>query len=169
MQILVTFALVALSTAGFIPPVPGSWPPMPPIPGSGPSPGSGSGGAAPGLPPSTTSTKYTATFDDLDYLTDDVAVQEVGPYDGLEYSGIDLLALGLAGTVTAGVIPHSDPNVGAYGETTDAIDGAPYISTQYSGSTTDTFDFHHFWFGCEEGTVEGVSSSYRHHPIIQKQ
>ena len=33
-------------------------------------------------------TEYTATFDDLDRLTDNVAVEEVGPYDGLDYEGI---------------------------------------------------------------------------------
>jgi len=39
-----------------------------------------------------TTTKYTATFDDLEPVADGlVSLQEVGPYDGLDYKGISKL------------------------------------------------------------------------------
>ena len=35
-----------------------------------------------------TATRYTATFDDLSDLTDALALEAIGPYDGLDYEGI---------------------------------------------------------------------------------
>jgi hypothetical protein len=102
-------------------------------------------------------TDYLATFDDLTPAVGEVAVQELGPYDGLDYNGIDLVTLGVEGTIIAGIIPKSSPNAGAYGLTTGLLDGAPNITTKYEGTVTDTFDFHNFWFGCVKGTVESVS------------
>ncbi|KAE9968119.1 hypothetical protein EG328_004650 [Venturia inaequalis] len=104
-------------------------------------------------------TKYEATFDDLSSLTQNVALQEVGPYDGLDYKGIDLISLGLDGTIVAGVTPRTYPNAGVYLPVSGVLDGAPSITTQYEGSVTDTFDFEGFWFGCIGMSVEAVASA----------
>ena len=66
--------------------------------------------------------------------------------------------MGLDGTIVAGVTPESYPNAGAYGETTGVTNGSPYITTQYSGSADDIFDFESFYFGCVVGTVEAIAS-----------
>jgi hypothetical protein len=104
-------------------------------------------------------TNYLATFDDLTPVVGEVAVQEVGPYDGLDYNGIDLVTLGVEGTIVTGIVPKSSPNAGAYGLTTGLLDGLPNITTKYEGTVTESFDFHNFWFGCVKGTVESVRAS----------
>ena len=102
---------------------------------------------------------YSATFDDLIPIVGAVAVQEIGPYDGLDYIGIDLVSPGVNGVVAAGVVPNTSPNVGVYGEATQNIlEDGPFITTDYTGTVSLAFDFHEFYFGCEEGTLETVRS-----------
>ncbi len=67
--------------------------------------------------------------DDLILVVGNAAVQEVGPYDGLDYNGIDLVTLGAEGTIVTGIVTKSSPNTGAYGLTTDLLNGLPNITT----------------------------------------
>jgi hypothetical protein len=102
-------------------------------------------------------TKFVSTFDDLTPVVGQAAVQDVGPYNGLDYNGINLVELGVFGTVVIGIVPESPPNAGAYGLTTNLLNGAPNMTTKYVGSVTEVFDFDSFFFGCVKGTVESVS------------
>ena len=102
-------------------------------------------------------TQYISTFDDLTPVVGQVAVQEVGPYNGLDYNGISLVELGVFGTIVTGVVPKSAPNAGAYGLASQVLNGAPNITSKYTGSVTESFDFESFYFGCVKDTVEAVS------------
>jgi hypothetical protein len=102
-------------------------------------------------------TKYISTFDELEPVLGQVALQQVGPYNGLDYNGIALVELGIIGDIDTGVIPKSAPNAGYYGQFTDLLFGSPNITTEYENSVTDSFDFESFWFGCTKDTVETVS------------
>lgn len=128
----------------------------------------------PGKKPATT--QYESTFDDLEPVAGGlISIQAVGPYNGLDYEGIskhnlyelnvhqltptDLITLGIQGEVIAGVNPESSPNAGAYSARSQLLDSAtPVITTQYSGSVTDTFDFQKFYFGCVAATAETIAS-----------
>lgn len=107
-----------------------------------------------------TTTQYEATFDDLNAPVGGlVDLQEVGPYDGLDYVGINVIKLGLGGTVIAGVRPESQDQVGVYTARNLLLNGdTPTITTQYPGSVTDTFDFQQFYFGCVVATAETAAS-----------
>ena len=54
-----------------------------PTPGGKSTDSKATGGA-----PRFNSIQYTATFDDLHPLTQNAALQETGPYDGLDFKGI---------------------------------------------------------------------------------
>lgn len=122
-------------------------------------PATGNGSPQPGTQSKGTATHYEATFDDLQPVAGGlVSLTAVGPYDGLDYQGINLISLGLGGTIVAGVIPNSSPNVGAYDIKTALTEGQPTVTTQYSGSVTDKFDFSNFYFGCVIATQETAAS-----------
>ena len=53
-----------------------------------PTPGHKKGGQKYQLGPQYNSIEYDATFDDLQSLTQNVQIQQIGPYDGLDYEGI---------------------------------------------------------------------------------
>lgn len=112
------------------------------------------------IPSKPTTTQYESTFDDLEPIAGGlISIEEVGPYNGLDFQGINLITLGLAGQDIAGVSPESPSNVGAYSARSQLLDGAtPVITTQYPGSVTDTFDFQKFYFGCVVATAESVAS-----------
>lgn len=128
-------------------------------PSSSPSPSKGMKFTTPSEKGEAKGTKYISTFDDLEPLVGQVAIQEVGPYNSLDYNGIDLVELGVFGTIVTGVVPNTPPNAGAYGLTTALLNGLPNITSDYTGSVVDSFDFESFYFGCVKGTVEAVSSS----------
>lgn len=69
----------------------------------------------------------------------------------------DLVTLGVAGNIVAGVIPKSSPNSGAFGATTILTQGQPQLLT--TSTSTKSFDFQQFYFGCVAGTVESVASA----------
>ena len=72
---------------------------------------------------------------------------------------VDLIQLGVDGTIVAGVIPHSSPNVGAYNTESIALQGTLKITSEYPGSVTDFFSFQQFYFGCVAGTLEAIASA----------
>jgi hypothetical protein len=124
---------------------------------SAPAPSKGTVWPMEGLKSEGKGTRYVSTFDDLEPVLGQVALQQVGPYNGLDYNGLALVELGIIGDIDTGVIPKSAPNAAYYGQVTDLLYGPANITTDYEGSVTESFDFESFWFGCTKDTVETVS------------
>lgn len=110
-------------------------------------------------PQATPGVSELATFDDLTQTIPAVALQDVGPYDGLDYEGLDLITLGIDGAIVAGLIPFSAPRVAAYSIVSGLTSGTPTITADYDGSAFKTFDFEQFYFGCVLASQETLAST----------
>ncbi|KAK6070707.1 hypothetical protein SCUP515_08316 [Seiridium cupressi] len=99
-----------------------------------------------------------ATFDTDNISAGIAAVKELGYYGGVYYQGIDAVALGVNGKVVAGVKPASEPNVAAFGITTQVLRSKAAIRSNFTGSVTKSFSLKSLYFGCAVGTVESVAS-----------
>ena len=86
-------------------------------------------------------------FDDLTALPA-VPLQVIGEYKELYYSGQLLTNFGVAGIQLAGVIPHSGDQVSSTGLQGQTLGGRAALLSDYSGSTTETFDLKKFWYAC---------------------
>ncbi|KAK3707025.1 hypothetical protein LTR37_012357 [Vermiconidia calcicola] len=99
-------------------------------------------------------TAHTCIFANVNSVQDIADLECIGPYEGLDYSGIGSVAAGVGGAGN-GVIPQSMPNVGAYSSALSSTSGDPEIRAQSPG---DFFNFSQFYFGCVANSIAGPAS-----------
>jgi hypothetical protein len=82
------------------------------------------------------------------------SLNPLGSHEGLFYAGMGVIS---ASPLLAGLNPQSRPNVLAY-DILDTLRSAHELRTDYDDSTTTSFNFKSFYFGCVVTNVETLLS-----------
>lgn len=81
-------------------------------------------------------------------------LNSLGSHEGLYYSNMGVIS---ATPLLAGIHPQSSPNVLAY-DVVNSLEGTHELRTDYDDSTTTSFNFRSFYFGCVVATQETLLS-----------